>query len=430
MEELLKAVNELRNTIAARDEVHAKYVEELKTFSGVTTETAKRLDEIENVVNKLADSITSLKKVVERPRFDPSDLRQGTDLEKKHLDTYVKWLRGGAQMGSKLSAELYGIEDEMKAVTGISDSGGTAGGHAVPEILARQIFAKILDISEVRGAGGVRVTPVGSPDYKRLVDELGTASGWVGETDTRNETGTPALQQVTFTHGELYALPKASEWSLDDIFFNVEAWLTESVSNEFAYREGLAVISGDGSNKPTGFLNGTPVTAGDEASPARAFGTLQYIPTGAAADFIDPATSPSVVSPGDALMDLVYSIKAAYRRNAYFWMNKATLGKVRKMKDMDANYIWAPGLTPGQPSQLLGYPINEAEGMPDVGANTFPIAFGDFNQAYEMIEIAGMRLTRDDNITAKGFVLFYMRRRLGGKLVNDDALKVLKVAAS
>ena len=140
--ELLKSFDELQRTIAARDDYNAKFQEELKTFSGVTTETAKRLAEIEEVVNKLADTLTDLKKQAERPRFDPSDLKQGTELERKHCEAYLDWMRKGRGAEPALFAVEKEWDEHIKAVTGISDTGGTAGGHGVPEILARQILAR------------------------------------------------------------------------------------------------------------------------------------------------------------------------------------------------------------------------------------------------------------------------------------------------
>lgn len=422
---------ELRQTIAERDKVNEQYQKEVKEHGQALAETKDVLDRIENAVNDVADRLSKAETEVQRARmrFDPSDMKQGSKAQEKHVKAFEDWMRKGRGVEAQLYEAANEAFEEQKAVTGISDSGGTAGGHAVPELIQRQIDRLVLDLSPFRNV--VRVINAGGPDVKLLVDTLGTASGWVGESDSRTETGTPGLQQVAPTHGELYALPKTSEWALNDIFFDVGQWLTTSVAEEFAYQEGDAIVNGDGTNKPSGFLGvGTPVAIGDEDSPARAFGTLEYIATGAAAGFGNDRVGSPPGDPGDTFIDTVYKLKARYRNNARWTCNKATLATVRKFHDADGNYLWQPGMQAGEPGRLLGYPVMEAEAMPNVGANAFPVAFGDFSAAYTLVDIVGMRMTRDDNLTAKGFVLFYTRRRMGGILRVDDPLKVIKCATS
>jgi HK97 family phage major capsid protein len=105
------------------------------------------------------------------------------------------------------------------------------------------------------------------------------------------------------------------------------------------------------------------------------------------------------------------------------------LAALRKYKDTNNQYLWQPALTAGQPATFLGYGITEAEDMPAVGAGAFPLAFGDFKEGYLIADRVGMRITRDE-ITTPGFVKFYVRKRVGGKLRNTQAIRVLKVAAA
>ncbi len=259
-------------------------------------------------------------------------------------------------------------------------------------------------------------TIVGTSDYRELVNLRGAAAAWVGETDARGETATPTLREVTPTHGELYAYPKASEWSLDDTFFNIESWLSGEVAEAFAIAEANAVISGDGANKPTGMLNTTPVLTDDDADPLRAAAAYEYVPSDTGAD-------PGILS--DALIELVYLLNSAYRAMGAWTMNSLTTGSVRKLKDGDGNDIWAPGLSAGQPDRLLGYPVETWEQMPDIGANNFPVAFGDFKRGYVLVDRVGLRITRD-NITQSGFVRFYMHRREGGHVLNNNAIKFIR----
>jgi HK97 family phage major capsid protein len=297
-------------------------------------------------------------------------------------------------------------------------STGSAGGFALPEIIERTIARLSVDISPIRQIATVRA--VGSPDYKELFDVNGSAFEWVGEAGTRSQTNTPDLAEVAPTFGTASARPRASEESLDDLFFDVENWLVTSAAEAMAQGEGLAFVSGNGTNRPTGFLAGpTPVTTADAS---RAFGTLQYVASGQAAAM---PTSP------DIFYDLVYSLRARYRANARFVTSKLVLSALRKYREGSGTgqYLLQPSLSMGQPETFLGYPITEAEDMPAVGANTFPLAFGDFREGYLIADRVGMRMTRDE-ITLPGFVQFYIRRRVGGRIRNSQAIKLLKIATT
>lgn len=389
-----------------------------------------------------AERIEELERRLDRPVRDGE--RDGyTQEQKEHLQAFECWIRDPKSR----SAESALIEAQARAqaqrhvkVT-INEDGklvekavtvGTpaAGGYAVPEIIERSILSRVLDLSPMRQDALVRT--VGSTDYKELINLRGAAGGWVGEGDARTETDTSQFREVAPTWGICYAYPKASEESLDDIFFNVEQWLVQESSDILAQQEGDAFVAGDGTKKPTGLLAGVPVSTKDTASPARAAGVLQYIPTGAAGAFPNSRVDSPPGDPGDPLLDCVYALQKSYRMNARWRMNKLTLATVRKFKDADGNYLWAPGLQAGQPDRLLGYPVSEDESMPDIGSNTFPIAFGDFMRGYLITDLAsfGLRITRDDNITTPGQVKFYVRRRVGGIRREDRAVKLIKAAAT
>jgi HK97 family phage major capsid protein len=132
----------------------------------------------------------------------------------------------------------------------------------------------------------------------------------------------------------------------------------------------------------------------------------------------------------DTFLDIIYSLRARYRNNAQWVTNKLVLAALRKYKEATTNaYMWSGPTAAGQPSTFFGYPITEAEDMPAVAANAFPIAFGDFREGYLIADRVGMRITRDE-ITTPGYVKFYVRRRTGGKLRNTQAIKLLKIATS
>lgn len=294
---------------------------------------------------------------------------------------------------------------------------GSAGGYAVPKSIEQQIARLSVDLSPIRQIATVRT--VSTTDYHELFDVNGATFEWLGEGDTRNQTNTPDLAEVVPTFGMASAKPQASEEALEDLFFNVEDWLTMSAGEAIAQGEGAAFIAGNGTKKPTGFLAGlTPAATADTAG--RAFGALQYIASGQAA---------ALPTSLDTFYDMVYALRARYRANARWVTAKLLLASLRKYKDSTGQYLWQNAITAGQPDSFMGYPVVEAEDMPSVAANSFPLAFGDFKEGYLICDKVGMRITRDE-ITTPGFVKFYVRKRVGGKLRNSQAIKLLKIAAS
>lgn len=306
-----------------------------------------------------------------------------------------------------------GAAIEMKSFTGVS---GDAGGYAVPREIDAVIDATLKSISPIRSVANV--VQVGTAGYRKLVTTGGTPSGWAAETGPRGETATPVFTEIVPPMGELYANPSASQAMLDDAAFDVETWLADEIATEFAKAEGSAFVNGTGTNRPRGFLQ-APTSAASDAT--RAFGQVQYLPSGAAGDF--------GTNPQDRLIDLVQSLRAPYRQGAVFVMNAATVSRIRKFKTSDGQFLWAPSLAAGQPATLLGYPVIEAEDMPDVAANALSIAFGNFRAGYLIAERSETVILRDP-YSNKPFVNFYATKRIGGCVSNSEAIKLLKFAAS
>jgi len=310
------------------------------------------------------------------------------------------YLRGGATI-------------ERKAFAGTT---GDSGGYAVPREIDAAIDRTLKAISPIRSVANV--VQVGSAGYRKLVTTGGTPSGWASETGTRSETATPSFTEIAPAMGELFANPSASQAMLDDALFDVEGWLADEIATEFAAAEGAAFVNGSGTNRPKGFLQYATATTGDAT---RAFGTLQYLASGAAGDF--------AANPQDRLIDLVQALRAPYRQGAVFVMNSSTLARIRKFKTSDGAFIWSPGLAAGQPATLLGYPVIEAEDMPDIAANSLSIAFGNFRAGYLIAERSETAILRDP-FSNKPFVNFYATKRIGGCVTNSEAIKLMKFAAS
>ena len=288
-----------------------------------------------------------------------------------------------------------------------------AGGFAIPREIDEKIDATLLAISPIRKIANV--VKVGSSNYRKLITTGGFASGWVGLEALRPETTTPTFTEVIPPSGDLYANPAASQHMLDDAMFDVDDWLSKEIANEFARAEGFAFVKGTGVNQPMGFLTSPNAATADAV---RAMGTLQFIGTGVSAGF-------PVANPADKLIDLVQTLRQPYRQGAVFVMNSATAAQIRKFKTTDGAFIWQPGLLSGQPSTLLGYPVIEAEDMPDVAASSLSIAFGNFNAGYTIAERNETSILRDP-YTKKPYVYFYATKRVGGQVVNSEAIKLLR----
>jgi HK97 family phage major capsid protein len=365
----------------------------------------KKALEVEQNLNR--ERIEDLESRAHSPGKTASAKRQD-----EYKRTFVDWIRNKGQSPLH-EQQMYDMQRKMLEAKDITIGTGSAGGFAVPEEIAREIERLEKKFSPVRDL--VKVVAVGTSDYKELVNIRGTTAGWIGETGSRTATATSAFREAVPTHGELYAYPQASEWSLDDIFFNVEAWLAEEIAQQFAIEEGDAVIRGNGTSKPTGMINSAPTATDDFGSPLRAAAVYQFIASAASPDAILP----------DSLITLVYTLNSAHRANAWWAMNSTTIGAVRKLKATTNEYLWTPGMVAGQPDRLFGYPIASWEQMDDIGANKFPVAFGDFRRGYVLADRVGLRITRD-NVTNIGFVRFYVRRREGGIVLNNNSIKFIK----
>lgn len=384
-------------------------------------ELDKKLDKINTDLNTFSETKRKLETELEiqRERLEELEARNKnpgkTQVEKKR-DEYSAhfegWIRHRGQSHEhehnmvKTARELLELKD-------ITVGTPAAGGYAVPEQIAREIERQEKLFSPIRS--DVKVVQVGTSDYKELVNLRGTTGGWVGESGSRSATATSTLREVVPTHGELYAYPQVSEWSLDDIFFDVEAWLAEEVAETFAIEEASAVVSGNGTSKPTGMLNTTPTLIDDFGSPLRGAAVYQYVAC--------PA-SPNAILP-DYLFDVVYKLNSRYRMMAKWIFNSTVAGALRKLKDDNNQYLWQPGLQAGEPDRLLGYATSIWEQLPNVGANAFPIGFGNWRRAYVIADRVSMRITRDE-VTNPGFVRFYIRRRSGGIVLNNNAAKWLR----
>lgn len=373
-----------------------------KRIEALESEKGKLAGEVETLNGKLSalDELkTSLEeelKQVKRPGGGTQSKVAG-----EHKTAFMAFMRKGNDDGLR--------DLERKALqVGVDEDGG----FAVPEELDRTIIDLLKD--EVVMRQEATTITVGGANYKKLVNLGGSASGWVGETDTRPVTDASKLGQIEPFMGEIYGNPQATQTMLDDAFFNVEDWINSELAIEFAEQEEIAFTSGNGTKKPKGFLAYASSLADDKTRP---FGTLQHILSGATAGLT-----------ADAIIKLVYTLRKVHRNGAKFMMNNNSLFAARILKDSEGNYLWRPGLELGQPSTLAGYGVAENEQMPDIAADAKAIAFGNFKRGYTIVDRIGTRILRDP-YTNKPFVGFYTTKRTGGMLANSQAIKLLQIGS-
>ncbi len=404
--------NNAPETKALSADVTGAFDEFMNAFEGFKEANDERLNQLEKrmtadvvtveKVDRISRAMDQLSLKQSRPPLG-RDTKQGVEPSehKSAFDAYVR--RGDERAMNQLEAKAMSV--------------GTAtdGGYLVPSEIETEIGRRLSVLSPIRSIASVRQISAGT--LKKPFATTGFATGWTAEAAVRTQTNTPVLAELQFPAMELYAMPAATTSLLDDSAVDIDSWLAAEVETVFAEQEGAAFVNGDGVNKPRGFLNYTNV-----AEASWTWGNLGYIATGVAGAL--PTTNAS-----DMLIDTVYALKAGYRQNGTWVMNRKTQATVRKLKDAQGNYLWQPPATAGGEATLMGFKLVEAEDMPDVAANATPIAFGNFNRGYLVVDRLGVRILRDP-YSAKPYVLFYTTKRVGGGVQDFNAIKLLKCAVS
>ncbi len=394
VDDLMRSFEEFKQTNDARlddiergrDDVIAD--EKLARINRAVDANSRRVDEL------------SLKAV--RPQLGVTAARAdaGSAVSLQHKAAFDTYVRKGE------TGKLAELEGKALSVGSNPD-----GGYLVPPETENAVNMAMKDISPIRAIAGIR--QVSGSVYKKPFSISGPGVGWVGEAAARPETTSPTLAELTFPTMELYAMPAATSALLDDAVVNIDEWIAEEVRVAFAQQEGTAFVAGDGINKPKGFLSYPTV-----ANATWTWGNIGTIATGVAGAF-------AAVDPSDTLIDLVYSVKSGYRAGAHWVMNRSTQAEIRKIKDAQGDYIWQPAASPGDSPSLMGFPVTEAEDMPDIAADSLSIAFGDFKRGYLVVDRVGIRVLRDP-YSSKPYVLFYTTKRVGGGVQDFDAIKLLR----
>lgn len=387
--ELTDAFGDFMSAFESFKEANDERLAEIETRMGADVVTREKVERISKAVDEL-----SLKKL--RPTLS----REGVVQADEHKAAFEAYIRSGDDR------RLRSLDTKA-----MSYGSGQDGGYLVPAETEAEIGRRLSSLSPVRALATVR--QVSSAVLKKPYAVTGPSSGWVSETSARPQTNSPNLAEMQFPTMELYAMPAATQTLLDDAVVDLDSWIGAEVESAFAEQESAAFVNGDGINKPRGFLD-YPTVAED---------SWTWDNIGALATGVDGGLPASNAS--DKLIDLVYALKAGYRQNASWMMNRKVQASVRKLKDADGNYLWTPPAAAGASATLMGFPIAESEDMPDAAAGSLSIAFGDFARGYLVVDRTGVRVLRDP-YSAKPYVLFYTTKRVGGGVQDFAAIKLLK----
>lgn len=410
--EELKENNETKLGEQVKGIVDPLLTEKLAKINTAMDEHQKRIDALHAATRKKSVFLDG--KEVDPSELDAKALnwakiaakRRGTDVTEFDHDNLNEY---GAAFKSFLRKEERTLTgDEVKALSvGVDPDGG----YLVTPDTSGRIVTRIFETSPMRQYASVQLISTDALEGMGDYDEAG--AGWVGETEARPETTTPQLQVWRIPVHEMYAKPRATQKLLDDAAVDVEAWLARKVADRFTRLENAAFVNGDGNGKPRGFLSypaGTTIP-----------GQIQRIGTGVSGGF---AATPDGA---DVLINTITAMKEAYRGGAVWAMNRGTQGAVRLLQDNDGKYLWQPSIVAGQPSTLLGYGVAGFEDMPAIGASSLSIAFANFSEAYQIVDRLGIRVLRDP-FSAKPYIEFYTTKRVGGDVLNFEAIKLVSFA--
>ena len=372
------------------------------TLDQLKARNGARLDGVEETVTNLSNSLTAMQR-----QYDGGFAPVGNSIlpvDSQYSNTFASYFRRGDSEDALRQANATGERATVQAALSVGTN--SDGGFLAPVEWDRRVQQAQRATSPMRRLASVQQTGVGA--YTTLWNNEAWGSGWVGETAARPQTTNASLSQITFPTGEIYAMPATTSRLLDDSLISIEDWLVNSIREEFNRQEGIAFLSGDGVNKLMGLLQYVVGGAGAGAHPG---GNLTV----------------TVAAIGvDTLIDFTYGLAAPYRQNASWLMSSLTAASIAKMKDLDGNLIWRESLIAGQPSTLLGRPVEIDESMPGPTSNNLAIAFGDFRAGYLINDRIGTRILRDP-FTNKPFVMFYTTKRVGAGLLDPNAIRLLRI---
>lgn len=363
----------------------------MSTKSAITINNTQQQEKIHHMENMLKSSTSRLEKLevaLRRPNVSGDSSAHGYSVETKGFDHFIR----------------KGIDDlSVKAMISSSDQ---QGGYLIPTSSTHLINQHIELQSPLRKLACVAT--INTNRYDLLVDKVESEAGWVGEDAPRPETQVADLIKLSIPVHEIYAKPLVSQRLLDDSSINMETWLSQRIAEKMARMENHSFLFGDGANKPKGILTYETVEVG-----AGTWGKFEFL-----------NVNLSGKESADPLIEAFYALKSQYLPGSCWLMSRKTAATVRKLKEKSGAYLWQNSLNAEMPNTLLGHPVYLCDELDE--AKGSPILFGNFKEAYQIVDRSNMSLLRDP-YSAKPYVEFYATKRVGGAAVNFDAIKIINI---
>ncbi len=412
------------------------FQEEHKKLAERGQETSEGLEEIKNNFAELSEEFQNSQQALKAEQKAREDLELtlaragsgGKEGEIKSNPEYVKGFYDFLQSKKEIESDVIDAElknlvekscgkeltaNEFVHVKTMLVGSNPDGGYLVPVDMLSRISTRIFESSPMRDIATVISTA--NEAVELVIDDQEFDSGWVAELDDRPETDSSKIGTITIPTHEQYAMPIATQKLLDDATVNIESWISGKISQKFARTENTAFVAGEGDSvkKPTGIL------FYDD------WGTLGTYERGKL-ETRETATASTLAA--DDLIDLQTDLFEFYQANATWVMRRKTWAEVMKLKDNNDNYLLNPAMMfqGALGLQLLGKPVRLFADMEGLADGDIPIAYGDFREGYTIVDRIGIRVLRDP-LTTKGKVKFYTTKRVGGKVVNYQAIKRLKI---
>lgn len=394
--EIKARVDQLGSAWEQFKQVNDRRLQEVEKRGSSDPLTEQHLARISSKLDEYKERVNRMEAAFSRPELaKDNDFFLRDEVAFAHRKAFSNYLRKGVE------GDLCHLETKALSVSSDPD-----GGYLVSPQISEKIIKSVFETSPMRKIASIEV--ISSDTLEILEDRSEAVAGWTTESGSVSDTDTPTLAKKSISVHELYAQPKATQKLIDDAAIDIESWLADKISAIFSKKENTAFISGDGVGKPRGILT---YSSGTD------WGTIEQVASG---------SSGAVTA--DKIIQLYYALKEDYAVNASFLMNRATVEDVRQLKDSTNQYLWNPGLAIGAPDTLMGVPVYQAADMPVPAADSLSIAVGDFKAAYQIVDRTGIRVLRDP-FTDKPFVKFYSTKRVGGDVINFEAIKLMKLGS-
>jgi len=402
MADIKELREEVVKTFETLKEYNDKAIKEAETRNGeATAETRAIVDTTNSAITELKTRIDEIEKRANRPHYNSERPEQSAE-EVLQTRAFEKWIRYGFSEDAPQTLTA----DEKRALAGTSDADG---GFLIPPTFESGIIMAAYDMAELRP-----LCQVGTTGRDLVV--LGALSkptvAWgrqsIAITAQDLSTGGERIQIY-----DCRALTLISNNTLDDAEANIVSEMTAAFSRAMAEAEDDAFAAAAGDDSPQGVVANSAVLA-------------RYVYSGVTA-----ALSDATHNGFDVITEAYYGVKKVYRRNGTWAMNSNTEEVVRKLKDGNGNYYWSPSVAAGTPATILGRPVVNPEGLPDIGANAYPIVFGDFMSGYKIRDRAGLSVKRlDERYAEYDQTAFVIKKRVGGKVTLAEAFCPIKIATS